>query len=73
MDLHFVTPSYTSGTKGLQRGHVLIEPRTQEELDLSLIHILLKIERDKYDYEVKLSNGWEIKFDMQFNVIDNDN
>ena len=33
MDLHFVTPSYTSGTKGLQRGHVLIEPRTQEELD----------------------------------------
>ena len=52
MDLHFVTPSYTSGTKGLQRGHVLIEPRTQEELDrmkhqlkgawvliLSLIHI----------------------------------
>lgn len=29
----FVTPSYTSGTKGLQRGHVLIEPRTQEELD----------------------------------------
>ena len=25
------------------------------------------------DYEVKLSNGWEIKFDMQFNVIDIDN
>ena len=34
---------------------------------------MLKIERDKYDYEVKLSNGWEIKFDMQFNVIDIDN
>lgn len=33
MDLHFVTPSYTSGTKGVQRGHVLIEPRTQEEFD----------------------------------------
>lgn len=33
MDLHFVTPSYTSGTKGLQRGHVLIEPRTQDELN----------------------------------------
>lgn len=33
MDLHFVTPSYTSGTKGLQRGHVLIEPRTQDEFD----------------------------------------
>ncbi|WP_368325634.1 PepSY-like domain-containing protein, partial [Phocaeicola vulgatus] len=34
---------------------------------------MLKIERDKHDYEVKLSNGWEIKFDMQFNVIDIDN
>ena len=33
---------------------------------------MLKIERDKHDYEVKLSNGWEIKFDMQFNVIDID-
>ncbi len=33
MDLHFVTPSYTSGTKGLQRGHVLLEPRTQEEFN----------------------------------------
>lgn len=29
--LEFVTPSYTSGTKGLQRGHVLIEPRTTQE------------------------------------------
>lgn len=33
MILHFATPSYTSGTKGLQRGHVLIEPKTQEEFD----------------------------------------
>ncbi|MDH6356454.1 M20/M25/M40 family metallo-hydrolase [Parabacteroides sp. PF5-9] len=33
MNLHFATPSYTSGTKGLQRGHVLIEPRTQEEFN----------------------------------------
>lgn len=33
MELHFVTPSYTSGTKGVQRGHVLMEPRTQEEFD----------------------------------------
>ena len=32
MNLHFVTPSYTSGTKGVQRGHVLMEPRTEEEL-----------------------------------------
>ncbi len=31
--LHFVTPSYTSGTKGIQRGHVVIEPKTQAEFD----------------------------------------
>lgn len=33
MTLHFATPSYTSGTKGVQRGHVLIEPTTQAEFD----------------------------------------
>jgi hypothetical protein len=33
MILHFATPSYTSGTKGVERGHVLIEPKTQEEFD----------------------------------------
>jgi carboxypeptidase Q len=33
MTLHFATPSYTSGTKGVQRGHVLIEPKTQAEFD----------------------------------------
>jgi len=33
MILHFVTPSYTSGTKGVQRGPVLIEPRTRREFD----------------------------------------
>jgi len=33
MDLHFATPSYTSGTKGVQRGHVVIEPKTQADFD----------------------------------------
>ena len=33
MVLHFVTPSYTAGTKGVQRGHVLIEPKTQGQFD----------------------------------------
>jgi len=33
MHLHFATPSYTSGTKGVQKGHVLIEPKTQVEFD----------------------------------------
>ncbi len=33
MSLHFATPSYTAGTKGVQRGHVLIEPKTREEFE----------------------------------------
>ncbi|MCK5146262.1 M20/M25/M40 family metallo-hydrolase [bacterium] len=33
MALHFVTPSYTAGTKGVQRGPVLIEPKTQRDFD----------------------------------------
>jgi len=33
MDLHFVTPSYTSGTKGVQRGHVVAEPKTQTQFN----------------------------------------
>lgn len=33
---------------------------------------VLSIEKDRYEYEVKLSNFWEITFDLQFNVIDLD-
>lgn len=33
MILHFATPSYTSGTKGVQKGHVLIEPKTWAEFN----------------------------------------
>ena len=33
MTLHFATPSYTSGTKGVQRGHVLMEPHTDQEFE----------------------------------------
>jgi len=33
MILHFATPSYTSGTKGVQKGHVLIEPKTKAEFN----------------------------------------
>ncbi len=33
MILHFATPSYTAGTKGVQRGQVLLEPKTQSEFD----------------------------------------
>lgn len=33
MVLHFATPSYTSGTHGVQRGHVVLEPTTQDQFD----------------------------------------
>ena len=33
MNLHFATPSYTSGTKGIQTGHVMLEPKTQADFD----------------------------------------
>lgn len=33
MSLHFVTPSYTSGTKGVQRGHVVLEPKNRAEFE----------------------------------------
>ena len=33
MTLHFSTPSYTAGTKGVQRGHVVMEPKTQAQFD----------------------------------------
>lgn len=31
--LHFATPSFTSGTKGVQRGHVVKEPKTRAEFE----------------------------------------
>lgn len=33
---------------------------------------IMKIERDRHEYEVKLSNRWEITFDNQMRVIDID-
>lgn len=33
---------------------------------------MLKIDRDKKDYEVKLSNKLDLKFDMRFNLIELD-
>ncbi len=33
MELHFSTPSYTRGTHGPQKGHVVIEPKTRKEFD----------------------------------------
>lgn len=33
MTLHFGTPSYTAGTKGPEKAHVVLEPKTQREFD----------------------------------------
>ena len=33
---------------------------------------IVQIDRDKHDYEVKLSNGLELTFDLKFNLIDID-
>lgn len=33
MNLHFGTPSYTAGTKGPQKGHVLIAPKNEREFN----------------------------------------
>lgn len=33
---------------------------------------VVQIDRDKRDYEVKLTNGWELTFDLNFNLIDID-
>lgn len=33
---------------------------------------IVRIEKDRYEYEVKLSNFWELKFDLKFNLIDMD-
>lgn len=33
MTLHFATPAYTAGTKGVQVGHVVMEPTSQDEFN----------------------------------------
>ena len=33
---------------------------------------VLQIEKDRYEYEVRLSNYWELTFDLEFNLIDMD-
>lgn len=55
MQLHFVTPSYTSGTRGIQRGHVLIEPQSQSQFD-RMKHRL----RGAWVLIPEISQGWPI-------------
>lgn len=55
MNLHFVTPSYTSGTRGIQRGHVLMEPKSQSQFDL-MKHRL----KGAWVLIPEISDGWAI-------------
>ncbi|MDQ1332067.1 MAG: carboxypeptidase, partial [Bacteroidota bacterium] len=60
MDLHFATPSFTSGTRGVQRGHVVIEPKSREEFDRmkgALKGAWVLIEGK--------NNGWPIDFSLK--------
>jgi hypothetical protein len=64
--LHFATPSYSAGTKGVQRGHVVMEPRTQAEFDrikgkLNGAWVLILGEND----------GWPIDFSPRADSIRN--
>lgn len=55
MQLHFATPSYTSGTRGIQRGHVVIEPQSQAQLE-RMRHRL----NGAWVLIPELSKGWPI-------------
>ena len=62
MTLHFATPSYTAGTRGVQRGHVVAEPKTQREFErmkgkLKGAWVLISGE----------SNGWPIDYSVRAN------
>lgn len=58
--LHFATPSYTAGTKGLQKGHVLLEPKTQAEFDR-----MKKVLKGAWVLITGSSNGWPVERTVQ--------
>lgn len=62
MDLHFATPSYTSGTKGTQTGHVLTEPKTQEEFNRMKGRL-----KGAWVLITGKSDGWPIDFSEKAN------
>lgn len=64
MNLHFVTPSYSAGTKGVQRGHVLIEPRSRSEFD-RMRHAL----KGAWVLVGGDNNGWEIDYSATGDLI----
>lgn len=62
MILHFATPSYTSGTKGVQTGHVLIEPKTQNEFNRMKGRL-----KGSWVLISGTSTGWPIDFSKEAN------
>jgi hypothetical protein len=57
MILHFATPSYTSGTRGVQRGHVLIEPKSREEFNR-----MKGVLKGSWVLISGINNGWPIDY-----------
>ncbi len=55
MQLHFVTPSYTSGTRGIERGHVVMDPRSEAEFN-RMKHKL----KGAWVLIPEMSEGWPI-------------
>lgn len=54
-NLHFATPSYTSGTKGIQTGHVVLEPKTLQEFERMKGRL-----KGAYVLITGINNGWPI-------------
>lgn len=57
MILHFATPSYTSGTRGVQRGHVLIEPKSREEFNR-----MKGVLKGAWVLISGINNGWPVDY-----------
>lgn len=61
--LHFATPSYTVGTKGVQRGHVVIEPKTKREFERMKGKL-----KGAWVLVSGKSNGWPIDYSDKGNI-----
>ena len=57
MNLHFVTPSYSAGTKGIQRGHVLMEPLSHSEFER-----MRNALKGAWVLVTGKNNGWEVDY-----------
>jgi len=63
MNLHFATPSYTSGTKGIQKGIVLLEPKTKDAFNRMKEKL-----KGAYVLITGTSDGWPIDFSEDANL-----